>query len=403
MDQLPLDVVKRKDAAGPGKAPSRFWQALRSIRFLPLIPVLLMSGALIGIYFQPPGLRKVMALLGIEAGGGTKSPIAIPAPRPAEKAAADAPAPVETVAGLGKLIPEGDVVTVSPPFGASDARIATLRVREGDRVARGDILASLDNESQLLSTIEAAKAALAVREAGLAQTRASVLSSREEGRAALARVQSAFDAAQREFDRTEEIHRRGFATDVALDQKRASRDQLAREVDAARAKLSRFEAASVEEQTDVAVARSSRDAAEADLARATGDLERAYVRAPRDGTVLTIHIRPGEKPGSRGILNLGNIDRMTAEVEIYQNQIGRIAEGDAVELAAAALPRPLAGKVVRIGLEVGRQSLTDATPAANTDARVVKVTVALDPESSAVASRFTNMQVLARITVGPRP
>ena len=402
MDQLPLDVVKRDGKALSG-APLPLWRrVLPRIRLLPLIPVLMMSGALIGIYFQPPGLRKMMALLGIEAGGGATAPIAVPAAR-APVAASPAAPVAETVAGLGKLIPEGDVVTVSPPFGASDARISTIRVKEGERVARGDILASLDNEAQLLSAIEAARAALAVREAGLAQTRASVIASREEGRAALARVQSAFDAAQRDFERTDEVHRRGFATDAALDQRRASRDQLARDVDAARAKLSRYEAATAEDQADVALARSSREAAEADLARATGDLERAYIRAPRDGTVLTIHIRAGEKPGSRGILNLGNIDRMTAEIEIYQNQIGRVREGDTVELTAAALERPLTGTVMRIGLEVGRQTLIDATPAANTDARVVKVTVALDPASSTIASRFTNMQVLARITVGPRP
>ncbi len=402
MDQLPLDVVKRDGKALSG-APLPLWRrVLPRIRLLPLIPVLMMSGALIGIYFQPPGLRKMMALLGIEAGGGATAPIAVPAAR-APVAASPAAPVAETVAGLGKLIPEGDVVTVSPPFGASDARISTIRAKEGERVARGDILASLDNEAQLLSAIEAARAALAVREAGLAQTRASVIASREEGRAALARVQSAFDAAQRDFERTDEVHRRGFATDAALDQRRASRDQLARDVDAARAKLSRYEAATAEDQADVALARSSREAAEADLARATGDLERAYIRAPRDGTVLTIHIRAGEKPGSRGILNLGNIDRMTAEIEIYQNQIGRVREGDTVELTAAALERPLTGTVMRIGLEVGRQTLIDATPAANTDARVVKVTVALDPASSTIASRFTNMQVLARITVGPRP
>jgi HlyD family secretion protein len=59
----------------------------------------------------------------------------------------------------------------------------------------------------------------------------------------------------------------------------------------------------------------------------------------------------------------------------------------------------LKASVTRIGLEVGRQSLVDATPAANTDARVVRVQAALDDESSKLAQRFTNLQVTARIMV----
>jgi HlyD family secretion protein len=63
----------------------------------------------------------------------------------------------------------------------------------------------------------------------------------------------------------------------------------------------------------------------------------------------------------------------------------------------------LQGTVTRVGLEVGRQTLTDANPAANTDARVVKVYVRLDPDSSEVAARYTNLQVMGRISVGASP
>ncbi|HKG19187.1 MAG TPA: hypothetical protein VKB00_05575, partial [Candidatus Limnocylindrales bacterium] len=73
---------------------------------------------------------------------------------------------------------------------------------------------------------------------------------------------------------------------------------------------------------------------------------------------------------------------------------------DDVTVSADALPRALRGTVTRMGLEVGRQTLTDASPAANTDARVVKVYVRLDPESSSVARRYTNLQVVGRVAVG---
>jgi hypothetical protein len=48
-----------------------------------------------------------------------------------------------------------------------------------------------------------------------------------------------------------------------------------------------------------------------------------------------------------------------------------------------------------------RQTLTDASPAANTDTRVVRAVVELDAASAAIAARFANLQVAARVAVAP--
>lgn len=101
-------------------------------------------------------------------------------------------------------------------------------------------------------------------------------------------------------------------------------------------------------------------------------------------------------------MNLADLDRMKVEVEVYQAQIGQVAVGQAVEVTAEALDHPLKGTVQRIGLEVERQVQTGPNPAANTDARVIKVTVDLDDEAVAVARRFTNLQVTARILLEPK-
>jgi HlyD family secretion protein len=346
-----------------------------------------------------------MEVLQLQPGGGTSSPIAVPVGLPPTRATNAAPivsAP-RLVAGLGKLLPEGEVVVVAPPFGAGDARLATLHVKEGERVEQGVLLATLDSERPFQAAVESARALVASREAALAQVKASVEASREEARASLARAETALQSATREFERVETLRQRGYAAEQAYDQRRTARDEAAREVERVRATLSRYGSGPLESQTDVLVAARNVDAAKADLARAVADLEKASVRAPTTGTVLTVHVRPGEKPGSLGILNLGNLERMIAEVEVYQTQIGRVAVGDTVDLTAEALPRPLKGSVTRIGLEVGRQTLMDASPAANTDARVVKVTVSLDPDSSSIAQRFTNLQTTARIATRSDP
>ncbi len=263
------------------------------------------------------------------------------------------------------------------------------------------MLGVLDNERQLISALETARANLAAKEAVLAQVRNATMAGRAEAQAALARAESVAQTAAREFDRAEELRRRGFAADQTYDQRKAQLEEARREVERLKAALTRFGDGDLDKQTDIVVAARNVDFAREDADRAQADLERGSIRAPRAGTILSITTRPGEKPGAGGILNLGDIDHMKAEVEIYQTEIARVAVDAPVELVAEALPQPLKGRVVRIGLEVTKQTLVDPSPAANTDARVIKVTVALDEPSNQTARRFTNLQVRARIQPVP--
>ena len=393
--QLPLVVVDRGAKPPAARQPGVVWRALRKVRWLPLLPVLMMTGAIVGMYFQPPGVRVVMRMLGLQPGGGTSNPIAIPAPAPVP--VPDGPT-LRIVVALGKLIPEGELRTVAPPFGAGDARIATLRVEEGSRVEAGSILAILDNESQLKAALDAAEANVAARTAALQQTRATIRASRDEAMATLARAEATARNAQADYERVQELAKRGVSSESALSKSRTVRDETAREIDRAKATLSRYESVDLEKQPDVVVAASNLTVARSELARAQQDIDKAYVRAPIAGTVVTILVRPGEKPGTSGILRLGNLENMKAEIEVYQTQIGFVSVGDSVEITADSLPRALKATVTRVGLEVGRQTLTDPSPAANTDARVVKVHATLDAASSGLAQRFTNLQVIARIT-----
>ncbi len=402
--ELPLLVVRRDNAAAAAE-PSGFRRILRLVPLIPLVMLIMLTGGLIAMYFQPPGIRLAMRALGIEPGGGTSNPIAVPAGsalRPAAPPASAGTPAAAVVVGLGRILPEGEVITIAPPYGAADARVALLHVSEGDAVEKGTLLAVLDNERQLLAALESARAAVGSREASLAQTRQAIAASRDEAHAALARAEATAANAARELERAEELRRRGFAADQAYELRRTQREESSREVERLRATLSRF-GGELDAQPDVVVARRALDAARADLARAEADLEKAYVRSPLSATILSIGVRPGEKPGANGIMNIADIERMKAEVEVYQSQIGKIVVGAPVEVSAEALPRPLAGRVTRIGLEVGRQTVTDPSPAASTDARVVKVHVQLDAGSAALARRFTNLQVTARIRVGAEP
>jgi HlyD family secretion protein len=393
---LPLDdngTAKPIEHAARGKTILSYWF------LVPLVFVTLFSGAVIGMYFQPPGLRVFFNVTGLEPGAGTQTPIA------------QAIAQVQTqeqvavlsegdVVALGRIIPFGDVSSVATPSGAGDARIAEIRVSVGDVVDAGDTLAVLDNLAQLQSVAASAAANVTVREANLVQTRAAIIASRAEAQASLERAQATAIAAHAELERTTSLFERGVTTRAAFDQIIARASETQRDEVRAIATLSRYETGSQTVQADIAVAEANLAAARVDLNSAELDLERAYVRAPEHGTVLDINVRVGESPPSGGMIDLGDTSRMTVQAEVYQTLIGRVTIGDPVIVSAAALSQDLTGVVSAIGLEIGRQSITSSDPAANTDARVVDVIVVLDGPSSERARTFTNLEAIVRIDAG---
>ncbi|MCI4663052.1 MAG: HlyD family efflux transporter periplasmic adaptor subunit [Neomegalonema sp.] len=391
---LPLDLDL------PQAPPPRRWSWFRPQYLLVLlIPVFMFSGAVIGMYYQPPGLQKFYALTGLQPGAGSDNPIALPPEIKVPQEMAETLLPSDVV-GLARIIPKGDVAVVAAPFGAGDARVAEILVAIGDQVERGAVLARLDNREALEGAVLQAEANTAVRQATLMQTRSAIEASRAEAEAALAQARASADEAATSLERTEALSSRGVSTSAALDAARSRAVEAAQSVARAEATLARYSAVALDDQPDVVVAARNLAAAKAELARARMDLGRAEVRAPIKGTILDIHATPGQRPPAEGIMEMGDTERMMAEVEIWQDRIGAVAPGQPVELTAVALGRNLRGNVESIGLTVGRQGLISDDAAANSDARVIRVLVALDPASSAIAARFTNLETVARIDTG---
>lgn len=389
--QLPILVEVPESGALPGSRRFR-----KRYLLVLLIPVFMFSGAVVGMYFQPPALRVFYTVTGLTPGAGSERPIALPPEIELPKEMAETMRPTD-VLGLARLMPRGDISPVAAPYGAGDARVAEILVSEGDRVEKGTEVAWLDNRDFLESAVLLAEANMAVREASLMQTRAAVQSSRDEAQATLDQVRSAAGEASAQRLRTEELFQRAIATQSTLDAAVAAERQAEAAVAKAEATLARFTTVALDEQPDVVVAERNLDAARADLDRVRRDLSRAVVRAPISGTVLDITVTPGTRPPADGIMQIGDTSAMMAEVEIWQDRISHVALGQPVELAAIAIGRTFQGKVQSIGLTVGRQGLLADDTAANTDARVVRVMVALDAESSSAAAAFTNLEVIARI------
>lgn len=387
---LPLDLHLAAD-----QPPPRRWFRKRYLLVL-LVPVFMFTGAVLGMYFQPPGLQKFYALTGLQPGGGSDAPIALPPDIDLPPKMAETLLPTDVV-GLARVMPRGDVSVVAAPYGSGDARVAEVLVAVGDQVAKGDVLARLDNRTALESAVLMADANLAVREANLAQTRAAVQASRDEAQATLDQAVASLAEAEATLVRTQELFSRGVATQATLDEVRTAAEGARLAVTRAEATLTRFSSIALEDQPDVIVAVRNVDAARADLKRSRLDLARSEVVAPIDGTILDIHATPGQRPPAGGIMDMGDTGQMMAEVEVWQDRISTVRPGQPVELVAAALGATLQGRVDSIGLTVGRQGLISDDAAENKDARVIRVLVALDAASSGLAARFTNLEVIARI------
>jgi HlyD family secretion protein len=353
----------------------------------------------VGLYFQPPGLKLFFGLTGLEPGGGTDTPIAV-AIQQVQAQEEIAVISEGDIVALGRILPASNVLAIATPFGASDARVQALNVSVGDKVAAGDVLAVLDNRTQFQNALDAAVANVRVREAMLLQTREKIRASREEAIADLARAKATAAQAQAELDRLTPLLGRGITTRAEFDLAEARAQEAARDVERRRATLSRYETSSGTVQADIAVAEANLQAARVEVARAKGDLEHSIVRAPIDGTVIDINTQVGERPRGEGLLELGNTTDMVVEAEVYQSLIGRVMIGDPAKVFSEAVDGELTGVVQAIGLEIGRQSITSHDPAANTDARVVDVIIQLDEASSKKARRLTNLEAIVRIDAG---
>lgn len=303
------------------------------------------------------------------------------------------------VVALGRLMPRGDVVRIAAPFGSGDSRIAKLLVREGQVVDAGTVIAELDSLPVKQAAVAAAKANLAASQSVLEKARSNVDSSLREAAAALAQARSAADLAASQAARQRGLFERQLVAGAALEEAESHAVRAALELERATAQWKRQQGR--DSQPDVALAITQLEVARQSLEEAQAQLPGGIVQAPFDGTLITLHARVGERVGADGIASFGDLSTMEAELEVYQTDIARVAVGQPVHLTSPALTTPILGTVKSIALEVGRQSVRSPDPAANTDARVVRVLVTVDDADRERAAQLSGLDVTARI--GTRP
>ena len=276
---------------------------------------------------------------------GLQQPRQAAKPATAERVAA-APA-AEGVSALGRLEPAGDVRKLAAPMigMAGSPRLTALLVQEGQRVKRGQLLASFDNRPGLLA------------DQRLLQTR-------------IANLTQQLGLLDRDTSRYRRLAQGGATPRGDLDNREIKLIDL-------RGQLSQ---------------------ARAELAKVQTDLVLSELRAPIDGTVLRITARPGERPGDAGVLELGATDQMEAVAEVYESDIDRVRVGQSVTLISenGGFSGQLGARVLRISPQVRQRAVLSTDPTGDADARVVEVRLALDPADLERVRDLAGLKVIAR-------
>jgi RND family efflux transporter MFP subunit len=236
------------------------------------LPVLAAAGFAFGVYSVVRGNQPV--------------PVAQPAAAPA-----NSPYPA-FIAGAGIVEAKSQNIAVGTPLGGIVQRVM---VKVGDKVQAGLPLFRLDDREGL--------AELAVRKADLAKAKAGV----GEAEASVTDAKTLLGLMEAVTDRraisTEELDRRRNAHLIAKARLESARAQVLQ--------------------------------AEAALAAAQTTLDRLVVRAPVDGLLLQVNVRPGEFApaglGAMPLMILGNLDQLHIRVDIDENDAWRFRkEGKAV-------------------------------------------------------------------------
>ncbi|MFQ4140976.1 ABC exporter membrane fusion protein [Chlorogloeopsis sp. ULAP02] len=337
-------------------------------------------------------------------------------------------AAITAVAALGRLEPQGEVISLSAPNSQGGVRVARLLVNKGNKVRRGQPIALLDTFYVRLAALEQAKKQVQVAQASLNQVKAGAkagdiyaqkatiarLEAQLAGEisaqsATIARLQAELRNAQSENRRYQMLYQEGAISASDADTRRLRMETIQEQLNEAKAVKNRTtetiqkqlteakaRLASIAEirPTDVQAAQADVESAKAAVAQAQADFDLSVVRAPIDGQILRIYTWPGEVIGNQGIAQIGRTNQMYVVAEVYEADIKKVHLGQLATITSDAFSGKIQGTVADIGLQVTQQNIFSNNPGADTDNKVVEVKIRIDnSEDNERVAALTNLQV----------
>lgn len=197
---------------------------------------------------------------------------------------------IETVAASGKIQPEVEV-KISPDV---SGEIVELPIKEGSQVFKGDLLVRIKPDTYL-SMKQRSEAALNSAKASLSMSKARLVES------------------EANYYRNKILFEKGAISASEFEQIESSYEVAKLNVESSEFSVS---------------------SAQASLEESQENLDKTSIYAPVDGTISRLNVELGERVvgtiqmAGTEILRLANLDEMEVAVEVNENDIVRVNEGD---------------------------------------------------------------------------
>ncbi len=305
--------------------------------------------------------------------------------------AAGEEAALRTVACLGQVVPGNRVIRVAAP---ERALVKELKVRRGDVVSTGAVLAVLRDYNVAQAALTRAERNVDVARAKLDQVKAG---ERDE---VVAAQEDLIKARQAEADL---LAARKNRYQQMYDKQLISSDEydeVSQRLATAQAELRReqnvLDGYRDGRKEDVAIAKQNLAVALAERDQAAAALETQLVRAPLSGEILEIHTYAGERVGEEGLLDLADTAHMMVRAEVYETDIARVRLGDRAVIRTMMDEKPMGGQVVEIERQVATGLIYPMDATDYTDRRVIIVHIR--PDNPAALVPHNNAQVTVTIS-----
>lgn len=210
---------------------------------------------------------------------------------------------LKSVTALGRLEPDGEVISVAPATSGDGSRVEELRVQVGDPVKKGSVIAVLNSQKRLQAALSQAQAQEKIARAKLAQVAAGAKSGEIQAQrsevarieaertgdlntqaavvarleaelagdentqaAAIARLQAEVANARSEAGRYDQLYSQGAVSESLRDSKRLVAQTAQKQVEEAEAALARTRSAKAQQITEAKAALERSQASRADQA-----------------------------------------------------------------------------------------------------------------------------------------
>jgi HlyD family secretion protein len=247
--------------------------------------------------------------------------------------------------GNGALVLYGNVDIREVQLGFRVAgRLEQMNFEEGDTVAAGTVMATLDSKP-MRDGLALAEARVAEAQARLALLRTGSRPQEiEQARARVSEAAAALKNAEKEYERQRELTGKGLSSQGLLDNALAQRDEASARLDASREALAlAVEGARAE---DIAAAEAALAGARAQREQAATQLQDTELKAPNNGVVLTRVREPGAILGAgMPVYTLSLTDTVYVRAYVDESSLGKVVPGAKLTVITDTSDRQYTGQV----------------------------------------------------------